>query len=38
MRMIIADIFTDNIEDTSTALFKWLDNNILKTTLKNVIY
>ena len=30
MRMIIADIVADNIEEASTALFQWFDNNLLK--------
>ena len=30
MRMIIADIAADNIEEAFTALFQWLDNNLLK--------
>ena len=30
MRMIIADIVADNIEEASTALFRWFDNNLLK--------
>ena len=31
MRMIsIADIVADNIEEASTALFEWFDNNSLK--------
>ena len=27
---IIADIVADNIEEASTALFQWFDNNLLK--------
>ena len=30
MRMIIADIVADNIEEASTALFEWFDNNLFK--------
>ena len=30
MRMIIADIVADNIEEASTALFQWFGNNLLK--------
>ena len=30
MRMIIADIVSDNIEEASTALFQWFVNNLLK--------
>ena len=30
MRMIIADIVADNIEEASTALFQCFDNNLLK--------
>ena len=28
--MIIADIIADDIEEASTALFQWFDNNLLK--------
>ena len=30
MRMIMADIVADNIEEESTALFQCFDNNLLK--------
>ena len=30
MRMIIADIVADNIEEASTALFQWFYNNLFK--------
>ena len=30
MRMIIADVVADDIEEAPTALFQWFDNNLLK--------
>ena len=31
MRIIIADIVADNIEEASTALFHWFYNNLLRS-------